>query len=149
MRYLSFIRRATSMHAQSFRRRFHLRSFCLALTTVIGLASTQAQQTLEDKITAIINQMTTAEKILQLHQQGSMNTEDNIRLNIPGFLMDDGPHGVRDGNATSFPVGIGMASSWDVDLAKQIGVAMGKEFRGKGRHQALGPCLDLDRDIRD
>jgi beta-glucosidase len=137
------------MHSESFRSRFHLRSLCLALTTVIGLASTQAQQTLEDRITGIINQMTTAEKILQLHQQGGMNTEDNTRLNIPGFLMDDGPHGVRDGNATSFPVGIGMASSWDVDLAKRIGIAMGKEFRGKGRHQALGPCLDLDRDPRN
>jgi beta-glucosidase len=26
---------------------------------------------------------------------------------------------------------------------------MGKEFRGKGKHQALGPCLDLDRDPRN
>jgi beta-glucosidase len=51
--------------------------------------------------------------------------------------------------ATSFPVGIGMASMWDTALARSIGEAMGKEFRGKGKHQALGPCLDIDRDPRN
>ena len=33
--------------------------------------------------------MTLEEKIKQLHQQGSFNTEDNVRLNIPGFYMSD------------------------------------------------------------
>lgn len=36
-----------------------------------------------------------------------MNTASNQRLDIPGFVMADGPHGVRDGMATSFPIGIG------------------------------------------
>ena len=116
---------------------FSLRSF-----TVIA-------QTVEARIDTLLSKMTMAEKILQLNQEGSMNTADNIRLGIPGFLMDDGPHGVRDGLATSFPVGIGMASMWDVDLAHRIGEAMGEEFRGKGRYQALGPCLDIDRDPRN
>ncbi len=106
-------------------------------------------QTVEDRITSILNQMTMDEKIAQLHQEGSFNTADNTRLKIPGFIMSDGPHGVRDGLATSFPVGIGMAAMWDVDVAYRIGVAMGKEFRGKGKHQALGPALDLDRDPRN
>lgn len=106
-------------------------------------------QTVEDRITTILGQMTMDEKILQLHQEGGFNTADNMRLGVPGFLMSDGPHGVRDGMATSFPVGIGMASTWDVDLARRIGVAMGEEFRGKGKHQALGPCLDIDRDPRN
>ena len=44
------------------------------------------------------------------------NTADNTRLGIPGFFMADGPHGVRDGLATSFPVGISMAATWDRDL---------------------------------
>ncbi len=114
----------------------------------VQAASAQIQ-TVEDRITSILNQMTMEEKILQLHQQGSMNTTDNTRLKIPGFRMADGPHGVRDGQATSFPVGIGMAAMWDVDAAYRIGAAMGKEFRSKGKHQALGPCLDLDRDPRN
>lgn len=106
-------------------------------------------QTLEQKITDLISKMTLEEKIKQLHQQGSFNTEDNVRLNIPGFYMSDGPHGVRNGFATSFPVGIGIAATWDRELAYRIGEAMGKEFRSKGIHQALGPCLDLTMDPRN
>ncbi len=106
-------------------------------------------QTLEDKINNLISKMTLQEKVLQLHQQGSMNTADNSRLQIPGFIMSDGPHGVRNGLATSFPVGMGMAATWDPELVYRIGEAMGKEFRGKGIDQALGPCLDLTLDPRN
>jgi beta-glucosidase len=121
----------------------------LLVLLVVYLPGTVIAQTLEERITAIIGQMTLQEKILQLHQEGGMNTADNTRLGIPGFLMADGPHGVREGSATSFPVGIGMAAMWDTAMARQIGVAMGKEFRGKGKHQALGPALDIDRDPRN
>lgn len=106
-------------------------------------------QTLEDRITDIISKMTLEEKFLQLHRQGDMNTADNTRLNIPGFVMSDGPHGVRNGLATSFPVGIGLAATWDVDLVYRVGEAMGKEFHAKGIHQMLGPCLDLCLDPRN
>ncbi len=111
-------------------------------------ASTSAQ-TLEDRINYLLNKMTLEEKIEQLHKEGGFNTADNTRLGIPGFQMADGPHGVRDGFATCFPVGIAMAASWDVDLVYRIGKAMGKEFRGKGKNQALGPCMDLCRDPRN
>ena len=121
-----------------------------SLSIILNMISgTAVAQTVEDRITAMLSQMTMEEKILQLHQQGGFNTADNSRLGIPGFVMADGPHGVRDGLATSFPVGIGMASSWDVELAQRIGIAMGKEFRGKGKTQGLGPCLDIDRDPRN
>ena len=106
-------------------------------------------QTIDEKIADIISQMTLEEKVKQLHQQGSFNTEDNTRLNIPGFIMSDGPHGVRNGLATSFPVGSGLAATWDPDLIRRVGEAMGQEFRGKGIHQALGPCLDLTLDPRN
>lgn len=106
-------------------------------------------QTLDEKINALISKMTLEEKVKQLHQEGSFNTQDNTRLNIPGFVMADGPHGVRNGMATSFPVGMAIAATWDIDVAYRVGEAMGKEFRGKGIHQALGPCLDLTLDPRN
>ncbi|MCC6549491.1 MAG: glycoside hydrolase family 3 C-terminal domain-containing protein [Ignavibacteriaceae bacterium] len=106
-------------------------------------------QNLEQRIDSLLGQMTLAEKILQLHKEGGMNTQDNQRLRIPGFVMADGPHGVRDGLVTSFPVGIGMAATWDTDLAYRVGEAMGKEFRGKGKHQMLGPAMDMTRDPRN
>ncbi len=116
---------------------------CAAISTSIG-------QTVEEKITSLINQMTEQEKILQLAQNpDAFSTAYNARLGIPGFVMADGPHGVREGLATSFPVGIGLAATWDPDLARRVGKAMGEEFLGKGKIQGLGPCLDLDRDPRN
>lgn len=106
-------------------------------------------QTLDQRADSLISLMTLEEKILQLHQEGSFNTADNSRLEISGFIMADGPHGVRDGMATSFPVGIAMAATWDRELIYRVGFAMGKEFKGKGKNQALGPCMDLCRDPRN
>ncbi|MFA3783897.1 glycoside hydrolase family 3 C-terminal domain-containing protein [Melioribacteraceae bacterium 4301-Me] len=106
-------------------------------------------QTIEDRINNIISQMTIEEEIQQLHKEGGFNTADNTRLKIPGFIMSDGPHGVRNGYATSFPVGIALAATWDTNIVRQVGIAMGEEFRGKGINQALGPCLDLTLDPRN
>ena len=116
---------------------------------IISNFSNLHAQTIEDRITQIINKMTTEEKILQLHGEGGFNTADNMRLGIPGFIMADGPHGVRDGLSTAFPVGISMAATWDVNMIQKVGVAMGYEFRGKGKNQMLGPCMDLTRDPRN
>ncbi len=126
---------------------FRITLTCL-LYFVLLWKNTSAQ-TVEQRITELLGQMTIEEKIEQLHKAGSMHTADNTRLNIPGFVMADGPHGVRDGLATSFPVGIGMAATWDVDLAERVGIALGKEFRGKGKDQMLGPAIDLTRDPRN
>ena len=125
----------------------NLSAFMILIFTLTSFNS--FAQTLDDKINELLSNMTLEEKVEQLHQEGSMNTAGNSRLNIPGFIMSDGPHGVRNGLATSFPVGIGMAATWDVDLVYRIGEAMGKEFRGKGIDQALGPCLDLTLDPRN
>ena len=124
-------------------------SVLLFLIAVAGPTPGSAQ-TIEEKITTLISRMTLQEKILQLAQNpDAFSTADNARLGIPGFTMADGPHGVRAGQATSFPVGIGMAAAFDRDLARRIGVAMGEEFLGFGKIQGLGPCLDLDRDPRN
>ena len=103
----------------------------------------------EELINSLITQMTVTEKISQLHGIDWMDTVDNTRLGIPGFRMDDGPHGIRHGKATAFPVGIAMAASWDPELAERVGIALGEEFRGIGRNQALGPCIDIARDPRN
>lgn len=103
---------------------------------------------LEERVEFILSLMTVEEKIEQLHSQDLMTTRDNLRLGIPGFVMADGPHGVRDGLATCFPVGVAMAATWDTDLVTRIGLAMGREFRAKGKNQALGPCVDVLRDPR-
>ncbi len=120
----------------------------LALLTACSFRFAGAQ-TLEDRVNKLLSQMSLQEKIDQLHKDGGFNTADNTRLNIPGFIMSDGPHGVRDGMATAFPVGMAMAATWDPALTKLIGKAMGEEFWAKGKNQALGPCMDINHDPRN
>jgi beta-glucosidase len=127
----------------------HFHIITAFLLACIMQAMALPAETLEERIDGILSRMTLEEKILQLHQEGGMNTADNARLGVPGFLMADGPHGVREGVATSFPVGIAMAATWDTSIAFRVGEAMGREFRGKGKSQALGPCMDLCRDPRN
>jgi beta-glucosidase len=48
-------------------------------------------------------------------------------------------------NVTAFPNVIGLGASWDRDLARRFGAALGDEFRGKGLTADLGPTLNLIR----
>ena len=105
---------------------------------------------IEARVKDLLGRMTLEEKIAQLGGDPSgMSTPDNARLGIPGFKMSDGPNGVRWGKATCWPNGLALAATWDVDLLQRTGVAMGQEFRGKGRYVALGPCINLIRDPRN
>ncbi len=106
-------------------------------------------KTLDDPVNELIRQMTITEKIAQLCGSGWMETADNVRLGIPGFRYADGPHGIREGKATAFPVDMAMAATWDPDLLAQVGAALGEEARGKGKNQVLGPCVDITRDPRN
>lgn len=69
------------------------------------------------------------------------------RLNFKGMCFQDSPSGVGDGVqfATAFAPGIQITATWDRDLFYRRGVAIGKEFRGKGVHFALGPMMNIDR----
>ena len=77
---------------------------------------------------------------------------------IPSFVMSDGPHGVRrqlgDGDhlgiaasekATCFPTASALAATWDPELARLMGRALGLEARSLGVHVLLGPGLNIKR----
>ena len=72
------------------------------------------------------------------------------RLNFSGMCYQDSPSGVGDGvlHSTAFVAGIHIAAAWDRDLFYQRGAAIGKEFKGKGVHFALGPMMNIDRNAR-
>lgn len=77
------------------------------------------------------------------------------RLGIPATVMTDGPAGVhidahRDGDpnsyaATGFPVGTCLASTWNTELVRQVGEAMGNETLEYGCDVILGPGMNLHR----
>ena len=132
---------------------FSKRFLYLLLIIFSGL-QVNAQSLLDKRINELVDAMTTQEKINQLINSSFGGTPSNTRLGIPGFAMDDGPHGVRfaaDRNgrtATAFPTGVAMASTWDEAIASKVGEAMGVEFWAFNRTQQLGPCIDICRDPR-
>lgn len=122
-----------------------LLNFFLLLAPTLVLSQDPLELLIQEKIDA----MTVQEKIAQIHRNSFWTSADNEDLDIPGLVMSDGPHGVRLIPATSFPTGIAIAASWNKDLAYEIGRAMGREFHAYGKHQQLGPTLDLCRDPRN
>lgn len=61
------------------------------------------------------------------------------RVNFTGLCLQDGPLAIRLADLASvFPAGVNVASTWDRNLMRAQGVAMGKEFRGKGANVQLG-----------
>lgn len=69
-------------------------------------------------------------------------------LGLPALQMSDGPFGVRSNAKFPAPVyaaGIGLAASWNVDLARGVGAAIGQDARARGVHFMLGPGVNIYR----
>ncbi|MGW0247569.1 glycoside hydrolase family 3 C-terminal domain-containing protein [Nocardia goodfellowii] len=80
---------------------------------------------------------------------------------VPSLVLTDGPHGVRRqagatdhlglaGSlpATCFPPAVGLGQSWDAELVRRVGVALGRESRNLGVDVLLGPGINIKRDPR-
>jgi beta-glucosidase len=64
------------------------------------------------------------------------------RLNFSGLCLQDGPLAIRQGiYASVYSAQLSVAASWNRPLAHLRAFYMGKEFRGKGAHVALGPVV--------
>ncbi|KAL1613004.1 hypothetical protein SLS60_001235 [Paraconiothyrium brasiliense] len=70
------------------------------------------------------------------------NTGSALRAGIPQLCLQDGPLGVRNtDHNTAFPAGITIGATFDKDLMRRRGEAIGEEFRGKGVNVYLGPSV--------
>ena len=100
----------------------------------------------ESRVNSILEKMTVEEKIEMLGGVNDFYTHPIPRLGVPSLKMSDGPMGVHDyGLTTAYPAGIALAASWDVDLARRFGAAMGNDARARGVHFILGPGMNIYR----
>lgn len=72
----------------------------------------------------------------------------NSRLPIPFMQLGECLHGVGSNKQSMFPSPIGLAASWDRELVKRVGRAVGRETRALGIHACFAPVLDLGKDPR-
>jgi beta-glucosidase len=70
------------------------------------------------------------------------------RLGIPAIIHEECCSGYMARNATCFPQTIGLASTWDPQLAEAMATVVRRQMRAAGAHQGLSPLLDIARDGR-
>ncbi|WP_035172029.1 glycoside hydrolase family 3 N-terminal domain-containing protein [Caldanaerobius polysaccharolyticus] len=73
---------------------------------------------------------------------------ENTRLGIPALVHEESCSGYMAKGATCFPQTIGVASTWNTELVKQMGSVIREQMKAVGAHQALAPLMDVARDAR-
>ncbi|MGA2046831.1 MAG: glycoside hydrolase family 3 C-terminal domain-containing protein [Terracidiphilus sp.] len=124
-------------------------AFLLALSVLFFMNGRSGKaQTPDDekKINDTIAKMTLEEKIQLLSGSSMMASTPLQRLGIPAFRMSDGPVGAHiPPPSTAYAAGIGLAASWDRDLATRIGTQIGRDARSRGASYLLGPGVNIYR----
>ena len=106
----------------------------------------------------ILNAMTLEEKAAFCSGRDFWKTKAIERLGIPSVMMCDGPHGLRkqegEGDhlginesiqTVCYPTASALASSFDRDVMKRLGEALGKECQAEHVAMLLGPGLNIKR----
>lgn len=109
-------------------------------------------------IERIVQGMTLEEKCTLTTGADYWHLVDLEKWGISSFMMSDGPHGLRKqagaGDnlglnqsvaATSFPTASASACSFDVDLLRCMGRALGEECRKEDIAMILGPGVNMKR----
>ena len=73
---------------------------------------------------------------------------EETRLGIPCIFTGEALHGIGGLRGTIFPCPINLGATFDTDLVKTVGEAIGRETRTLGMHEILAPNLDVSREPR-
>ena len=139
--------------------------------SMAAIATSSAQQTgqlpvyldntkpVEQRIDDAIARMTLQEKIRIIHAQSKFSSAGVPRLGFPDFWTDDGPHGVRpdvlwdeweqagqtNDSCVAFPALTCLAASWNPQMSRIYGEALGEEALYRGKDMILGPGVNIYR----
>jgi beta-glucosidase len=106
--------------------------------------------------TRLLTRLTLEEKAALCVGATPWTTTAVPRLGLEAIRVTDGPHGVRlvidpatsgqqSAPATCFPTAVSLASSWNVELVRAVGEALGEEAAALGAQVLLGPGVNLKR----
>ena len=98
-------------------------------------------RTLSDRVTDLLARLSLPEKVALLNQHQAAVP----RLGVGPFRTGtEALHGVAWlGEATVFPQAVGLGSTWDPDLVRRVGAAVGDEVRGLHQKDPAGVGLNV------
>ena len=73
---------------------------------------------------------------------------EETRLGIPVMAHEECLSGLMAQDATMFPSSLAYGATWNPELIRQVGAAIGAECLAVGARQGLAPVLDVARDAR-
>jgi beta-glucosidase len=100
----------------------------------------------ERRVDSLLARMSLDQKLDLIGGVDDMFIRSIPAVGWPRLKMSDGPMGVRTwGPTTGYAIGIGLAASWDPDLAYTVGQRLGRDARARGVHFLLGPGVNIYR----
>src|SRR5271167_3109681 len=119
----------------------------LLLVLPFSLAWSQAQTSseVEARVDSLLRKLTIDEKVDLIGGVDSFYIRANEKIELPRLKMADGPIGVRNYGPSTVFGGIGLAATWDPEMATLIGSTIGRDARARGVHFMLGPGVNIYR----
>ncbi len=132
----------------------------LVTTFIVNRGEAQMpKKSIDEKIDDILIELTLEEKVDMCHAQSKFSSPGVPRLGIPEIWMSDGPHGVRaeikwdswghagwtSDSITAFPALTALAATFNPELSKAYGKALGEEARYRKKDILLGPGVNIYR----
>ena len=112
----------------------------------------------DESIAALLAELTVPQKAALCLGSDFWHTAPVSELGIEAVMVSDGPHGLRkqteraadaglraSESATCFPTASALGCSWDTDLAREVGAALGAEARAQNIAAVLGPGVNIKR----
>lgn len=153
-----------------------MKHVCIWGIAALMLACTPANDPVEQKIDELLSQMTLQEKIGQMNQLNGMGMSDDLkaqiregrvgsllnevnvdvvnemqrvaveesRLGIPLIFARDVIHGFK----TIFPIPLGQAATWNLEVVEAGARVAAKEATASGVRWTFSPMIDVSRDAR-
>jgi beta-glucosidase len=88
------------------------------------------------------------ERVAELGNRVQRYFVEETRLGIPAVIHEESTGGFCARQATQFPQGINLASTWDPALVERVAEVIGRQMRAVGARLTLAPVLDIARDAR-
>lgn len=91
----------------------------------------------------------TVKELIAMQANGGWHTVGVERLGVPGTTMLDGPSGInsmmKSLGAVAYPMETVISSSWNIDMAEKLGIAVGDEANAYGVHSWYAPAMNIHR----